>query len=90
MWWVAGTVLGFVLITAGVIVLGRRSTASWEREARARRAAPAPTETPTGATLRAELVRTVAAAGLVAVHAGRSLGAFGARVHRHFPRGTRN
>ena len=78
MWWVAGTVLGFVLITAGVIALARTSTASWEREARARRAPPAPPED--GPTLRTELVRTVAAAGVAAVHAGRSLEAVGALV----------
>jgi hypothetical protein len=86
-WWVAGTVVGFVLITAGVIALARTSTASWEREARARRAPPAPPED--GPTLRTELVRTVAAAGVAAVHAGRSFGAFGALVHRHLPRGLR-
>jgi hypothetical protein len=79
-WWVAGSVLGFALVTAGVIVLARRSTASWEAQSRARRAAPDAPEPASAASLRTELVRTVAAAGVAAVHAGRTLGAAGALV----------
>jgi hypothetical protein len=72
--------LGFVVITAGVITLARRSTAHWEAEARARRAPPPDAEVENVARLRDELVRTVAAAGVAAVHAGRTLGAAGALV----------
>jgi hypothetical protein len=84
-WWVAGTVVGFALITAGVVALARNSTASWEAESRAHRAAPAPPGAGSTARrrtelVRTELVRTVAAAGVAAVHAGRALGAAGALV----------
>src|SRR5215203_792660 len=34
-WWLAVTVVGFIVATAAVIVLGRSSTASWERNKRA-------------------------------------------------------
>jgi hypothetical protein len=80
MWELTAIIGGFVLISAGVIVLARRSTAQWERETRlARRRRRRGGEhlppgavagaRPTAAPVRAGAARTVAgrvAAGRVA------------------------
>jgi len=70
--WLIGTAVGFLVVTAAVMGLARRSTAEWEREKRAarapRREAAAVPPPPAGvaARLRHASVRTAAAAPRVA------------------------
>lgn len=77
-WWPVVAVVGFLCTTAVVIALARSSTARWEREKRAARAArreavAPPTPAGVAARLRGTLVRGTAAARHGAASVGRPL-----------------